>query len=1206
MSCFAPLWGSSLETYDPFASALIRSFLICDRAPLLLGGNGLRARYQNLVAEPMEAPRAALCLCRTFLTVVITLALAIAGLEFLMSDDATLVDAMTTTSSQVTRTISSGDGDDSAAYSLVTTTMPIDEPNNQAATVCQLSRFKRWCTLMKRVILGRSSNWTMGAIVLLSGMMLVSASVCYMQQAPFRPHPMQHGPRSNAHQSDAGPPFIGTATLKVPPSWSVERNHVYSLRAWISDLVLWASASDLDPVRHGPVAALQVQGTAKELIRELTPQQLQHGDVDPATGQQLTGLMLLVTVLARRYAPLEAENTTKSIAEFLAFRRQPGETIDSLFVRFDTLRNRAQQRAGFAINMTGLTWLLLQSLGIGAESWDRLLAPLGGPLAPDPWGAAHAACSGVHFFGAELENLRSVSQAASVVPSSATSRKRATADDPAPATPNAPSKAAPKCSPSFFPTTHVHAEVEPLIANAPQPSSPPPTDPAPDTIRLGLRSCSSSPIGDSARAAPRATAGASEAAPAATSGIGVHNASDASDGRSVHSQAEASEARSCRMSREQQQQLQEQSVNGLQNVLLGFGIEDELGPAVGLLNASAATAVSNRHVLSLTNILMPQPPRFMPAMPMPQIPNVPGVTWPHYGCGNPSQPPQHGSAQSSSGVGKSAQVADQAACIPMAVLDVFGKKSDATYTAPIIQDSMLPPLLGNRTLRKMQMIMDCGSGKLTLPGPGGVEVKMSPGSKAGDNDDAAVTSVPPKSINMAEEIPEPMVKPAIAMSKVDNLAWVFSDKVGLRQRLLQEVNFRTVHFYHDLHSRSQCQRLLNELAHQCPLVLWIRLAGPCAGSGNKQDALRAENLVRLLAQQKASNRYLIVEASDNSSPSQMPAKGQPELNSNSKPVLAEEPNTDATGSKKAVRYGSLHAAAKFDSADASSCKSKQHANAKSFDSKRDFWISHGEHCLIRVHVEPRNSMYMPHADECPIALHDLESHRQTKLQQCISDVLQQSPPILIDDDWRSSTTTDMQFHWVGTTSFAISPKFYQQQVEQISERPLKPYTERPFEPFSEQSPKHEKHDSLRQLYSTESALRQKQKKEEGHVVRHRKKFVEQHCDDSGDNFDILQIDNRDNTEANEKELYAGEQALYDLACLVVGNPSLMQLGSDVDQPQHVRKQNSSPHSMASIFYQRAKCDEPGIACMELFGGAATTTFLPCKYRTHVRRRPPQA
>jgi hypothetical protein len=151
----------------------------------------------------------------------------------------------------------------------------------------------------------------------------------------------------------------------------------------ISDLILWASASDLDPVRQGPVAALQVQGAARELIRELTPQQLQHGDIDPATGQQLTGLMLLVTVLARRYAPLEAENTTKSIAEFLAFRRQPGETIDSidaLLVRFDILRNLAHARAGFAINLTGLTWLLLQSLGLNAEAWDRLLAPLGGQM----------------------------------------------------------------------------------------------------------------------------------------------------------------------------------------------------------------------------------------------------------------------------------------------------------------------------------------------------------------------------------------------------------------------------------------------------------------------------------------------------------------------------------------------------------------------------------------------------------------------------------------------------------------------------------------------------------------------------------------------------------------------------------------------------------------------------------------------------------
>ena len=81
---------------------------------------------------------------------------------------------------------------------------------------------------------------------------------------------------------------MGAAILKVPPSWCIERNYVYSLRSWISDLILWAPASDLDPIRRGPVATPQVQGTAKELVRELTPQQVQQGDIDPQTGQHYT------------------------------------------------------------------------------------------------------------------------------------------------------------------------------------------------------------------------------------------------------------------------------------------------------------------------------------------------------------------------------------------------------------------------------------------------------------------------------------------------------------------------------------------------------------------------------------------------------------------------------------------------------------------------------------------------------------------------------------------------------------------------------------------------------------------------------------------------------------------------------------------------------------------------------------------------------
>lgn len=903
-------------------------------------------------------------------------------------------------------------------------------------------------------------------------MTCISAMACTllpcMMQGPFRPpHPAQHGMRNNVHQSDAGPPFVGTATLKVPPSWCVERNHLYTLRAWISDLILWASASDLDPIRHGPVAALQVQGTAKELIRELTPQQLQHGDVDPQTGAHYTGLMLLVNVLARRYAPLEAENTTKSISEFLSFKRMPGETIDSVLVRFDILRNRAQARAGFAVNWTGLSWLLLQSLGLNAEMWDRLLAPIGGLMPqnefqlgelmerirrlfhlregrmqgsyqqgamgdpgnfytdgyfptfeapadttnvfmsndaapPDPWRNANfpqqvyvgsptnhdgagpwdawnrnqafhanadapcptcgmyfrnddgfstdtssddgsdvppdvdpteayqeyafarkkwrrvankfprryrkfgkggkggkpayaaflppqafaggkggsgakgsfrkknpkdksgqvmrcnicqsdehlwrkcpkrppdgsfvaanasgvatnpnasvqpthqqqlslmpmnqslmwgsgtsASLPGVHFFGAELEQLRSISEAGSVV--SAGSRKRAS--EPAEAsTPNKPSRAVPKHSPSFFPAASVHASVpessdassspnvERLAEGANDPQSPPPMHPPKmTTIHLGVSGAASD-----------------ASAPRTSQDTPLDDQSPIADAADKPS----------RMSRAEQAEIRQQSVQGLHNLMMGF--DQMTGRNDAAMNASDPRV--NRQVLNLEtqlakamppmNPMMFGQPSFafgVPGMSMnSQLTNMFGSSG--YGSGSSGSgaqnqfqgPPGSGTfpwwevdsskndgsqkpaAEGSyhlrtrlrsgavgllvdpgahdnligeltakqmcqelnakmetrsldkplpvEGVGKSAQVANRSACVRMTVCSALGSMNDASYTAPIIPDSMLPPLLGNKTLRKMQVILDCGSGKMIIPGPGGIEVKMSPGS----------------------------------------------------------------------------------------------------------------------------------------------------------------------------------------------------------------------------------------------------------------------------------------------------------------------------------------------------------------------------------------------------------------------------------------------------------------------------------------------
>ena len=204
----------------------------------------------------------------------------------------------------------------------------------------------------------------------------ILSAVMYMVPGGMR----GSAPRTSAHVGDAGPPFIGTATLKVPPAWSIERADHYSLRSWVSDLILWSSATDLEPQRLGPIAALQVNGSARDLVRELTPEQLAHGIQDAQTGQHITGLMVLVRTLIQRYAPLENEVSTRAVSEFLQFARIPGETVDSLLVRFDVLRNRAAQRGGLGLNATGLSWILFRALNLPPELMDRLLGPNNGQL----------------------------------------------------------------------------------------------------------------------------------------------------------------------------------------------------------------------------------------------------------------------------------------------------------------------------------------------------------------------------------------------------------------------------------------------------------------------------------------------------------------------------------------------------------------------------------------------------------------------------------------------------------------------------------------------------------------------------------------------------------------------------------------------------------------------------------------------------------
>eukprot|EP00971_Amphidinium_carterae_P289093 5740147-Amphidinium_carterae.1 len=79
---------------------------------------------------------------------------------------------------------------------------------------------------------------------------------------------------ANAHPlADIG----ANATLRVPPAWSVKNEARYPFRHFERDVHLWATATDVDLLRLGPLVALRVSGVAQDLIREINPVNLAQG-----------------------------------------------------------------------------------------------------------------------------------------------------------------------------------------------------------------------------------------------------------------------------------------------------------------------------------------------------------------------------------------------------------------------------------------------------------------------------------------------------------------------------------------------------------------------------------------------------------------------------------------------------------------------------------------------------------------------------------------------------------------------------------------------------------------------------------------------------------------------------------------------------------------------------------------------------------------
>ena len=141
---------------------------------------------------------------------------------------------------------------------------------------------------------------------------------------------------------------------------------------------IWIHLTDLNVRQQAAAICMALRGGAQQMIRQISPQELQHGG--RIGGVPLDPVSYILTVLAIRFAQLDDESRLQSMTELWAFDKQPGEDINSLLARYDVVRERAYREGNFALTWEGASLQLIRACGIGANQLISLTQPYGGRL----------------------------------------------------------------------------------------------------------------------------------------------------------------------------------------------------------------------------------------------------------------------------------------------------------------------------------------------------------------------------------------------------------------------------------------------------------------------------------------------------------------------------------------------------------------------------------------------------------------------------------------------------------------------------------------------------------------------------------------------------------------------------------------------------------------------------------------------------------
>ena len=193
-----------------------------------------------------------------------------------------------------------------------------------------------------------------------------SASLCHMFQ-----------PQGNTPGGGGGGAGRDGTTNRIPPRWSPDmRRGGYDFAHWINDLQLWMLQCEMQPHQQCAAIILRLGGTAREMTRTLTAQEIIRGGVIPGQGH-VDPVTFLLHGLQMRFAQLGEETRLEAMTAMMSFRRNDREPIDDMLARFDTLRVRAANVGQYVQSTEAYALQLLRAIGVNSEQIVNLLSPYG-------------------------------------------------------------------------------------------------------------------------------------------------------------------------------------------------------------------------------------------------------------------------------------------------------------------------------------------------------------------------------------------------------------------------------------------------------------------------------------------------------------------------------------------------------------------------------------------------------------------------------------------------------------------------------------------------------------------------------------------------------------------------------------------------------------------------------------------------------------